>query len=153
MITEMNSGVNMTTNPSYTINKQNRKQDDQRYDYVLQNKSSQQQQDIIKIESNPSYGRVQGYNTAVTEQDYDVTIQTNPSYDSVFKNTKKMSEDEDQHGYVETNLHSTHGAGYLKVTESTTQKEELVYDVATDNIDNVKINPNPSYDSVSCKEY
>ena len=141
MITEMNSGVNMTTNPSYTITKQNRKQDDQRYDYVLQNKSSQQEEDIIKIESNPSYGRVQGYNT---EQDYDVTIQTNPSYNSV-----KISEDEDQHGYVETNLHSTHGAGYLKVTESTTQKEELVYDVATDDINNVKINPNPSYDSVS----
>ena len=145
MIIELNSDVNMTTNK---ITRQIRKQDDQ-YDNVLQNKSSQQEKDIIKIESNPSYGRVQGYNTAVTEQDYDVTIQTNPSYNSVFKTTEKMSEDEDQHGYVETNLHSKHGAGYLKVIGPTTKEEELVYDVATDDIDKVKINPNPSYDSVS----
>ena len=31
----------------------------------------------------------------------------------------------------------------------TTKEEELVYDVATDDTDNVKINPNPSYDLVS----
>ena len=58
-----------------------------------------------------------------------------------------MTEDED--GYVETNLHSTQAAGYLKVIGSTTKEEESVYDVASDNIDNVKISPNPSYDSVS----
>ena len=50
--------------------------------------------------------------------------------------------DEDQHGYVETNSHSTPRIG------STTKEEELVYDVTTGDIDNVKINPNPYYDSV-----
>ena len=76
--------------------------------------------DTIKMDSNPSYGRVQGCYTVAddaTELDYDVTIQTNPSYNSILKEqTTKMSEDEDQHGYVETNSYSTHGAaGYLKV--------------------------------------
>ena len=62
------------------------------------------------------------------------------------KNTK-TSEDED--GYVETDLHSTQAAGYLKVIGSTAKEEKSVYDVATDDIDNVNIDPNPSYDSVS----
>ena len=48
-------------------------------------------------------------------------------------------------------LYSSHGIqkeGYLKVIESTTKAEELVYDDVAGNIDNVKINANPSYDSV-----
>ena len=104
------------------------------------------------MDPNPSYETVQGYNTAdynVTEPDHDVTIQTNPSYNSVLKNTKTMSEDEDEDGYVETDLHSTQAAGYLKVIGSTAKEEKSVYDVATDDIDNVNIDPNPSYDSVS----
>ena len=143
MVTELNSDVKMSDNPSYSTVTQNRKQEDQ-YDYVLHNKFSLQDntQDTIKMDSNPSYGRVQGCNTVgydATEPD--ITIQTNPSY--AIKETKK----EDQHGYVETTLHSTLAAGYLKVIGS--KEEESVYDVATDDIDNVKISPNPSYDSVS----
>ena len=147
----MSSAVNMTTNPSYNITKQNRKQEDQ-YDNVLQNKFSLQEEDTVKIDSNSSYGAIQSYNTAdynVTEPDHDVTIQTNPSYNSVFKNTKTMSEDEYQVSYVETDLHSTQAAGYLKVIGSTAKEEKSVYDIATDDIDNVNIDPNPSYDSVS----
>ena len=60
-----------------------------------------------------------------------------------------MSEDEDQHGYVETNSQSAQRAGYLKVIGSTTKEEESVYDNDTDDTGNVKINSNPSYVSVS----
>ena len=154
MVIELNSDIKMDDNPSYNIVTQNQGKQDDQYDYVLHNTFSMQDntKDTIKMDSNPSYGRVQGCYTVAddaTEPDYDVTIQTNPSYNSILKETTKMSEDEDQHGYVETNSHSIHGEGYLKVIGSTTKEEELVYDVSTDDIDNVKINPNPSYDSVS----
>ena len=147
---ELNSDTKMTTNPSYSIAEQNRKQEDQ-YDYVLHNKISlKDDQDAIKIDSNPSYGRVQGCNAYdVTEPEYDAAIQPNPSYSSTLKEPTKMFEDEDQDGYVETNSQSTRRAGYLKIIGSTTKKEESVYDNDTDNVGSVEINPNPSYDSVS----
>ena len=144
------SAVNMTTNPSYNITKQNRRQEDHQYDKVLQSKFSLQEEDTVKMDSNPSYETVQGYNTAdddVTEPGHDVTIQTNPSYNYVLKNTKTMSEDEYQVSYVETDLHGIQAAGYLK--GSTTKEEESVYDVPTDDIDNVNIDPNPSYEIAS----
>ena len=147
MITELSSSADMTTNPSYSITKHNIKQEDQ-YDNVLQSKSSLQEKDTIKMDTNPSYGRVPVNNAAdydvteVTEPDHDVTIETNPSYGSVLKNTKKMSEDEDENGYVETNVNNTQTAGYLKIIGPTSKEEESVYDVATDD---VNINPNPSY--------
>ena len=144
---ELNSDIKMNTNPSYSIMKQNRKQEDQ-YDYVLHNKISLKDdvQDTIKMETNPSYGRVQGCNAYdVTEPEYDAAIQPNPSYSSI----TKMSEDEDKDGYVETNSLNTQRAGYLKVIGSTTKEEESVYDNDTDDTDNVKINLNPSYDSLS----
>ena len=144
---ELNSDIKMNTNPSYSIMKQNRKQEDQ-YDYVLHNKISLKDdvQDTIKMETNPSYGRVQGCNAYdVTEPEYDAAIQPNPSYSSI----TKMSKDEDEDGYVETNSLSTQRAGYHKVIGSTTKEEESVYDNDTDDTGNVKINLNPSYDSVS----
>ena len=147
MITELSSNINMTANPSYNITKHNIEQEDQ-YDNVLQHKSSLQEEGTIKMHTNPSYGRVQAYNITdydVTEPDHDVTVQTNPSYDSVMKNTKTMSEDEDENGYVETNLHNTQTVDYLKLIYSTSKEEESVYNVATDDIN---INPNPSYESV-----
>ena len=151
MMIEMNSDVKMNTNPSYSIMKQNREQEDQ-YDYVLHNKVSLKDnvQDTIKMDTNPSYGRVQGCNAYdVTEPEYDAAIQPNPSYSSISKETTKMSEDEDEDGYVDTNSQSTQRAGYLKVTGSTTKEEESVYDNDTDDACNVKINLNPSYDSLS----
>ena len=60
-----------------------------------------------------------------------------------------MSEGEDQDGYVKTNSQSTQRAGYLKVIRSTTKEEKSVYDNDTEDTGNVKININPSYDSVS----
>ena len=141
----------MNTNPSYSVTKQSRKQEDQ-YDSVLHSKISFKDdvQDTIKMDSNPSYGRVQGCNAYnVTEAEYNTAIQPNPSYVSISKETPKMSEDDDQDGYVETNSLSTQRAGYLKVIRSTTKEEESVYDNDTIDIDNVKANPNPSYDSVS----
>ena len=149
MMIEMNSDVKMNTNPSYSITEQNRKQEDQ-YDYVLHNKISLKDnvQDTIKMDTNPSYGGVQGCNAYdVTEPEYDAAIQPNPSYSSISKETTKMSEDEDEDGYVETNPQSTQRAGYLNVTGSTTKEEESVYDNDTDDTGNVKINP--SYDSLS----
>ena len=85
----------------------------------------------------------------VTEPEYDAAIRPNPSYSSISKETAENSEDEDQDGYVESNSQSTHRAGYLKVTGSTTEEEESVYDNDIDDTGNVKVNLNPSYDSVS----
>ena len=151
MIIEMNSDIKMNTNPSYSIAKQSRKQEDQ-YDYVSHNKISLKDnvQDTIKMDTNPSYGRVQGCNAYdVTEPEYEIAIQPNPFYNFISKETAKMSEDEDQDGYAESNSQSTQRAGYLKVIGSTTKEEESVYDNDTDDTGNVKVNLNPSYDSVS----
>ena len=114
---EINPDIKMNSNPSYSITEQNRKQENQ-YDYVLHNKISLKDDvhDTIKMDSNPSYGRAQGCNAYdVTEPEYGVTIQPNPSYISILKESTKMPEDEDQYGYVETNSQSTQRAGYLKV--------------------------------------
>ena len=147
---ELNSNIKISTNPSYSIPKQNKEKEDQ-YDYVLHNKFSFQNdvQDTIKIDSNPSYGRVQGCNAYdVTEPEYDTAIQPNPSYSSISKDTTKMSEDDDQDGYVESDLQRTQRLGYLKINGST-NKEESIYDNDIDDTGNVEINLNPSYDSVS----
>ena len=80
MVIELNSDVKMSDNPSYSSVTQNRKQEGQ-YDYVVHiNKFSLLDitKDTIKIDSNPSYGRVQSCNTVgydATEPDYDVTEQ------------------------------------------------------------------------------
>ena len=148
---ELNSNIKMSTNPSYSITKQNREKEDQ-YDYVLHNKLSFQNdvQDTIKMASkNPSYGKVQGCNAYdVTEPEYDAAIQSNPSYSSISKDTTKMCEDDDQDGYVESNLQCTQRSGYLKINGSI-NKEESIYDNDTGDTGNVEINPNPSYDLVS----
>ena len=65
MATELSSDVKMDRNPSYSITKQTTKQDYQ-YDYVLHNKTCQgDSEDTTKMESNPSYWRIQGINTVV----------------------------------------------------------------------------------------
>ena len=146
MVTEMNSDIKLSINPSYGIVKQNSKQRNE-CDYILHNES-ENKLETVKMDTNPSYGRVQGCNAYnVTEPEYDAAIQPNPSYSSIPKETStKMCEDEDQHGYVETSLHRIQNERYLKVIGSMTKEEELVYD---DVVDTVKINPNPSYVSVS----
>ena len=117
MMIEIDSDIKMSTNPSYSITKQSSKQEDQ-YDYVLHGKVVALQDDpqvTIKMDTDPSYGRVQGcdaYN--VTEPEYDAAIQSNASYSSDSKETIKMSEDEDQDGYVETNPQSTERESYHK---------------------------------------
>ena len=148
MVIEMNSDIKMNTNPSYSIIKQNRRQEDE-YDYVLHDKISFQNnaQDTIKMESNPSYGRIQSCNAY--NVGYDIAIQSNPSYSPISKESIMMYEQEDQDGYVETNSFSMQKADYHKVTGCTTKEEKFVYDVATNDMNDVKINPNPSYDSVS----
>ena len=151
IMTEMDSDIKMSTNPSYSITKQSIEQEDQ-YDYALHGKVElhDDPRGTIKMDSNPSYGTVQGCNAYdLTEPEYDVAIQPNPSYNSISKVNSKICEDEDQDGYVETNPQSTQRAGYLKVTGSTTKEEESVHDNDTDDTGNVKINLNPSYDSVS----
>ena len=119
------------------------------YDYALHGKVSLQggPQDTIKMDSNPSYGRVQGCNACgLTESEYDVAIQSNPSYSFNSKETTKMSKDQD---YVETNLQNTQRTDCLEITGSTTKEGESIYNNDTDSTGNVQINPNPSYDSVS----
>ena len=147
---EINSDIKMNTNPSFSITKQSSEQD--QYDYVLHDKVAlyDNPQGTIKMDTNPSYGRVQSSNAYdLTQPEYDAAIQPNASYSSMSKETTKMSEDEDEDGYVETNSQSTQRADYLKVIGSTTKEEESVYDNETDDTSNVKINLNPSYDSVS----
>jgi len=136
MVTEMTSED--TSNSSYHSTKQNRKQEDQ-YDYVFHNKlflHHNTQDTAIEMDSNPSYGMVQGYDE--TNPDY---VQPNPPK---LQEITEMSEDQD--GYVETSIQK---AGFLKLIGSTTEEEDAVYDVTIVDIGNVKINPNPSYDTVS----
>ena len=148
---EMSSDIMMNTNPSYSIAKQSRRQEDQ-YDYVLHDNVALQDdpQGTIKMDSNPSYGRVQICNACnETEPEHHAAIQPNPSYSCFSKETIKMSQHLDQDGYIETNSQSTQIAGYYKLIGSTTKEEELVYDNRNDDADKVETNPNPSYDSVS----
>ena len=86
---ELNCDIKMSTNPSYSITKQDREKVDQ-FDYGLQSETSLEYdiQDTIKMDSNPSYGRVQGYDK--TETGYDAVIQQNPSYSSISKDELKM---------------------------------------------------------------
>ena len=145
-VIELNSDVEMNNNPSYNIVAQNKKQED-KYDYVLHSKISPQDitRDTINMESNPSYGRAQGCNTL----EYDATAQTISTDNSLLKETTMMSEDDDQNGFVETNLFSVQGADYLEIVASATEEGGQLYDVATDDISNVEFTPNPSYDTVS----
>ena len=145
MVTGMNSNIKMNTNPSYSIIKQNGRQEDE-YDDVLCDKITFQDntEDTLKMESNPSYGGVQGCNAF--DAGCDVSIQSNPSDSSISKETNMMYKQEDEDGYI--NSLSMQKADYFMLTGSTTKEEESVYDVATDDTDNVKINLNPSYDSV-----
>ena len=87
------------------------------YDYVLHDKQQLQgddAKDTIKMDTNPSYASVQNGNVyVVIEPEYDSTIQLKHS------KATKIAEDEDQVGYVETNLQSTQRAGYLKIIGST----------------------------------
>jgi len=132
MVTEMTSDLKTPTNPSYNSTKQNRKQADQ-YDYVFHNKlfhHHNTQDTAIKMDSNPSYGIVQDYDA--TDVDY---IQPNPPN---LQEITKISED--QHGYNETGIQK---ADYLKLIRSATKEEDAAYNIATVDIDNVKINPNP----------
>ena len=96
------------------------------YDYVLHQESNDRE-NAIKMDSNPSYGGIQGSNDGTTTLEDDVTIQPNPSYDS---NLNSLSEDD---GYIETNQHYLQStAGYLRlITNGVTDK--------------IQINPNPSY--------
>ena len=149
MVNEMNPDVKMSDNPSYNITTQNKKQEDQ-YDYVVHGKFSLQDntQDTIKMDSNPSYGRIQGCSTVGTGPVDDVNLQTNPSYISLKESTHISEEVEDERGYVETNSQSMLGASYLKVVTSTAKEKEFVYHVATDDI-KINHNSNPSYKPVS----
>ena len=144
---ELNSDIKMNNNPSYSITKQSTKQEDQ-YDYVLHNKSILQSdpQDTIKMDPNPSYGRVHSCNAYVVTDhapEYDVAIHSNPSYSSMSKEPTKMSEN------VETNSHSTQNADYFEIIGSTTKTRELTCNLTMGNKDDVTINYNPCYDSVS----
>ena len=148
---EMSSDIMMNTNPSYNIAKQSRKQEDQ-YDYVLHGSIALQDdpQGTIRMDSNPSYGRVQSCNACdETEPEHNAAIQPKPSYSCFSKETTKMSNYQDQDGYVETNSQSTQIVGNLKLIESTTKEQESIYDNRNDDVDKVETNPNPSYDSVS----
>ena len=145
-VAKFNSDINMTNNPSYDTNKQNIKQKYLTYGYATPNEFFDLQQDTVKLDINPSYGRIQNHEAIfndsknVTEPDHDVPIELNPSYSS---RLRKTSEDHDK--YVEIDLdhsHSAEGASYIEVTGPTTKEKNQV--AAVDTV-NVTIDPNPSY--------
>ena len=83
-VTKSSSDINMTSNPSYDINKGNKEQENQTYDYVTPDKLvhfQNSKQVTIKLDTNPSYGRIQEYETSfydsATRPEHDAAI---PSY-------------------------------------------------------------------------
>jgi len=159
-VIELDSKINISSNPSYDITKQNRKQECQNYGYVMhdklfRNSFQDDKQDAVKLDTNPAYGKVQEFEMSAYDSDnttqpvFDVTIQLNPSYSSNLKPSRKITDD--QYDYVNTDQCHSNDAeetGYLKIIGPTTKEEDAVYDVATDD-GNVKINPNPSYNKMS----
>ena len=142
-IAELGSDIKMTSNPSYdTIKKQECQYNNPTHTEVPQ---CSFKQDTIKLDTNPSYGEIQECETLF--YDYvnpplceDVTIQPNPSYSS---NSRKISED--QNGYVKTDVcrsQSAEETDYLKLIGSREKGDG-------NGVDNVRITPNPSYESVS----
>ena len=153
MMIEMASDVKMSTNHDslYSSIKQSRTHEDQ-YDYVLHDELSHHNyaQNTIQVDSNPSYGRVQGCITYdIPEPVYDTVIQPNTLCSSISKEATRMPEVEDQDGYVVTNSQSTQRADYLKIIGLFTKEAESVYDNDPYDDGDIKVNPNPSYDSVS----
>ena len=143
MVTKTSLDVNMTTNPSYSITTQKQKQEDQ-YEYILPNNSFDNQQNIIKMDANSSHRRAEGAHDA-TEPEYDIVIQDNPSYSSVLKDIK-APEDESKHIHTESSSHSTQGAAdSARIVGFATMEEKGV----CDDMEDIKIDPNPSYDTVS----
>ena len=150
-LAELDPDITMTTNPSYDIHNQNRKEEIQ-YDYIENDKifhclPQDDREDTIKWDINPSYEKVQ--ETKITFYINDCTTQcecnvTNPPYNS---HPREISEDQD--GYVKTDQYHSHSrevANYLEITVSITNDESSA--VCTADIDDVNTNPNPSYDSV-----
>ena len=141
MVTEKGLDINMTANPSYSITEQNQKQEDQ-CDYVLPINKFDNQQNTIKIDNNSSHRRAEGAHDAA---EYDIAIQDNPSYSSVLKYIK-APEDESQCIYPESGSDSMQGgAESARILGFATTEEKRV----SDDMDDIKINPNPSYDIVS----
>ena len=139
-VTKSGSDINMTSNPSYDINKGNNKQEYQTYDYVTPDELvhfQNSKQVTIKMDTNPSYGRIQQHETSfydsATRPEHDGAI---PSYSS---NLTKTSDDHD--GCVKSGAKETDLA-YLEIIGA----ESLA--VAADSV-NVTIDPNPSYESMS----
>ena len=83
-------------------------------------------QDVVKMESDPAYGGIQDLNPVLNnlpefQNNDDATIHPNLSCSCNLETTKTSEdEDEDQHGYVRTDLHNVpQGADYLQLIEST----------------------------------
>ena len=134
-VTKLGSDINMTSNPSYDINKGNKKQEYLTYDYVTPDELvhfQDSKQDTIKLDTNPSYGRIQEHETSF----YDSATHdaATPSYTSNLTKTSADGHD----GYVKSDAKET----YLEIIGG----ESLV--VAADSV-NVTIDPNPSYESMS----
>ena len=130
MAIELNLNVKMTTNPCYSVTKE-----EHEYEYVLPIPDS------VNHNIQDMYRKGQGYTILAndaTETRGSVVIQQNSSCSSDLKEvTSEMSrKDEDTDDYLQIN---SQGAGY-KITGR---------DVATGDIDNVTIIPNPSYEVVS----
>ena len=149
MANEMSSDIKMNNNPSYESNKQEQNQEVQ-YDYVAQGHVDIRQGTIkmdtnpsyetaqcanrdVAIQENPSYGTIQVTHDT-TKPEYDVTIQANPSYCSNLQDIKKAMEDENKDAYC------TKETNNIKMVK----EEKAVYT----EMDDININPNPSYASM-----
>ena len=148
---ELGSDINMTSNPSYDINRKNKKEchynNNTTPTEVPQCLFEGNKQDTIKLEVNPSYGEIQEHETLFYDyvnpplSSCDIAVQLNPSYISNSKLSGKIPENQDD--YVKTNDSHTHSADYLKLIGLTPKEEK------PNGTDDVVFNPNPSYESVS----
>ena len=129
---ELNSDINMSTNPSYDATEQHRESYEDQYDNVINEKYDGSKQETMRMEHNPSYGRVQGCN----DDAYDsTTVQyLNTHSDINLKSSTKIPA-EDEH-YVDTNYYAT------TTDMSTKSNANPSYDPAYDGI---KLEDNPCY--------
>ena len=142
----------MTSNPSYDINRQIDNKECQYNNNATYTEVSQclfqgNKQDAIKMEVNPSYGEIQEHETLFYDyvnpplSSCDITVQPISSYIGNSKLSGKIPEDQDD--YVKTDDSHTHSADYLKFIALTPKEEKAA------GTDDVVVNPNPSYESMS----
>ena len=137
---KLNSDIKMTTNPSYNVPMQNRKQKNPMYQYELHSKFSIQhrKKDSVDMDSNISKGRELGSNAVTNDAKdyrlsnvYDVITPPNSlscSLDLVEIEIRSKDGDDSENSYIEPNspdhqYDTQRTTDYLKIIGSLPQKK------------------------------